>query len=82
MFRPLVYCIVSGDNEVFVESVILVNIVYVIAKWNSKRKTLALHEKLEAMKLLYSGKPTYKIAEEFGVWKTQIQSLRKRKAEV
>jgi hypothetical protein len=34
------------------------------------------------MKLLDSGKPTYKIAEEFGVWKTQIQSLRKRKAEV
>jgi kinesin family protein 6/9 len=48
-----------------------------MATGNSKHKTLTLNEKLEAIR-----KPAYKIAEEFGVGKTQIQSLRKRKAEV
>ena len=38
-------------------------------------------KKVEAIKLLDLGKPAYTIAEEFGVGKTQIQSLRKRKAE-
>lgn len=53
-----------------------------IATGNSKRKTLTLNEKVEAIKLLGSGKPAYKIAKELEVWKTQIQALRKRKAEV
>ena len=30
---------------------------------NTKRKTLTLNEKVEAIKLLDSGKPAYKIAE-------------------
>jgi hypothetical protein len=34
------------------------------------------------IKVLDAGKPAYKVAEDFGVGKTQIQSLRKRKAEV
>ena len=37
---------------------------------------------MQAIKLLDAGKAAYKVAEDFGVGKTQIQSLRKRKAEV
>ena len=47
-----------------------------------KRKLLTLEEKVQAIKLLDAGKPAYQVAEDFGVGKTQIQSLRKRKAEV
>ena len=47
-----------------------------------KRKVLNLEEKVQAIILLDAGKPVYKVAEDFGVGKTQIQSLRKRKAEV
>ena len=46
------------------------------------RKVLNLEEKVQAIILLDAGKPVYKVAEDFGVGKTQIQSLRKRKAEV
>jgi len=48
----------------------------------TKRKVLTLDQRVEAIKLLDSGKPAYKVAEDFGVGKTQIQNLRKRKAEV
>ena len=47
-----------------------------------KWKVLSLEEKVQAIILLDAGKPVYKVAEDFGVGKTQIQSLRKRKAEV
>lgn len=47
-----------------------------------KRKALNLDQKVEAIKLLDSGKPAYKVAEIYGVGKTQIQNLRKRKLEV
>ena len=47
-----------------------------------KRKVLNLEERVQAIKLLDTGKPAYKVVEDFGVGKTQIQSLRKRKAEV
>ena len=39
---------------------------------NAKRKTLKLNEKVEAIKLLDSGKSAYQIAEEFGDSKTQM----------
>ncbi|KAG1651344.1 Tigger transposable element-derived protein 4 [Nymphon striatum] len=48
----------------------------------AKRKFLSLDEKLKAINLLEKGSPAYKVAEEFGVGKTQIQNLRKRKCEV
>lgn len=48
----------------------------------TKRKVSTLDQRVEAIKLLDSGKPAYKVAEDFGVGKTQIQNLRKRKAEV
>ena len=48
----------------------------------AKRKVLTLEQRIEAIKLMDAGKPAYKVAEEFGVGKTQIQNLRKRKAEV
>lgn len=48
----------------------------------TKRKVSTLEQRVDAIKLLDSGKPAYKIAEDFGVGKTQIQNLRKRKAEV
>lgn len=60
----------------------MLNEITMIATGNSKRKTLTLNEKVEAIKLLGSGKPAYKIAKELEVWKTQIQALRKRKVEV
>jgi kinesin family protein 6/9 len=47
-----------------------------------KRKVLSLEEKVQAIILLDAGKPVYKVAEDFGVGKTQIQSLRKRIAKV
>jgi transposase len=37
---------------------------------------------VQAIKLIDAGKSAYKVAEDFGVGKTQIQSLRKRNAEV
>ena len=48
----------------------------------AKRKVLTLEQRIEAIKLMNAGKPAYKVAEEFGVGKTQIQNLRKRKVEV
>ncbi|KAK3104668.1 hypothetical protein FSP39_007460 [Pinctada imbricata] len=47
-----------------------------------KRVLLTLGQKVEAIKLLDSGKAAYKIAEDLGVGKTQIQNLRKRKREI
>ncbi|XP_069105391.1 tigger transposable element-derived protein 4-like [Argopecten irradians] len=47
-----------------------------------KRKVLTLNDKIEAIKLLDAGKPAYKVAQDFGVGKTQIQNLRKRKLEL
>ena len=47
-----------------------------------KRKTLTLEEKLKAIAELDKGRPAYKVAGDFGVRKTQIQSLRKRKKDV
>ena len=49
-----------------------------------KRKTLNFDQKVEAIKLLDSGKLAYKVAEiyMYGVKKTKIQNLRKRKLEV
>lgn len=44
-----------------------------------KRTVLTLEAKLDAIKKLELGIPAYKIAEELGVGKTQIQTLRKRK---
>ncbi|KAG1656275.1 hypothetical protein GQR58_024055 [Nymphon striatum] len=41
----------------------------------AKRKFLSLDEKLKAINLLEKGSPAYKVAEEFGVGKTQIQIL-------
>jgi transposase len=43
-----------------------------------KRKVLTLEERVQAIKLIDAGKSAYKVAEDFGVGKTQIQSLRKR----
>ncbi|KAG1706976.1 2-(3-amino-3-carboxypropyl)histidine synthase subunit 2 [Nymphon striatum] len=48
----------------------------------AKRKFLSLDKKLKAINLLGKGSPAYKVAEEFGVGKTQIQNLLKRKCEV
>ena len=48
----------------------------------TKRKVLTLEQKVEAIKQLDSGKPAYKIANEYGVGKTQIQNLRKRKVDI
>ena len=48
----------------------------------AKRKVLTLEQRIEAIKLMDAGKPAYKVVEEFGVGKTQIQNLRKRKVEV
>ncbi|KAG1687723.1 hypothetical protein GQR58_008296 [Nymphon striatum] len=48
----------------------------------AKRKFLSLDEKSKAINRLEKGSPAYKVAEEFGVGKTQIQNLRKRKCEV
>ena len=47
-----------------------------------KRKVLTLEERVQAIKLIDAGKSAYKVAEDFGVGKTQIQSLRKRIAKV
>ena len=47
-----------------------------------KRKVLTLDQRVEAIKLLDSGKPAYKVAEDFGMGKTQILNLWKRKVEV
>ena len=47
-----------------------------------KRKVLTLEERVQTIILLDAGKPADKVAEDFGVGKTQIQSLRKWKAEV
>ena len=42
-----------------------------------KRKVLTLVERVQAIKVLDAGKPADKVAEDFSVGKTQIQSLRK-----
>lgn len=47
----------------------------------SKRKVLTLNEKIRVLELSKS-KSARKIADEFGVGKTQIQNILKRKAEV
>jgi kinesin family protein 6/9 len=47
-----------------------------------KRKVLTLQQKVEAIKLLSTGKAACKIAVEFGVGKTQVQNLRKRKFDI
>lgn len=46
------------------------------------RTVLSLDKKIEALKKLDLGQPAYVIAKEFGVGKTQIQNLRKRKHEL
>lgn len=46
------------------------------------RIVLDLQQKYEAIQKLDKGIPAYKVAEELGVGKTQIQNLRKRKLEV
>lgn len=51
-------------------------------KARKKRIVLTLEEKIQAIKKLDAGTPAYKIAEEMGVGKTQIQTLRKRKADI
>jgi kinesin family protein 6/9 len=48
----------------------------------TKRKVLTLDQRVEAIKLLDSGKPAYKVAEDFGMGKTQILNLWKCKVEV
>jgi kinesin family protein 6/9 len=48
----------------------------------TKRKVLTLDQRVEAIKLLDSGKPVYKVAEDFEMGKTQILNLWKRKVEV
>ena len=48
----------------------------------TKRKVLTLDQRVEIIKLLDSGKPTYKVAGDFGVGKAQIQNLWNRTAEV
>ena len=53
-----------------------------MATASPKRKLLTLEQKVDAIKLLDSGKAAYKIAEQYGVGKTQIQNLRKRKREI
>jgi hypothetical protein len=52
----------------------------IIQIWLTKHVTL--EEKIQAIKKLDAGTPAYKIAEEMGVGKTQIQTLRKRKADI
>ena len=47
----------------------------------SKRKVLTLNEKIRVLELS-KGKSARKIADQFGVGKTQIQNILKRKAEV
>ena len=54
----------------------------VLGSTKQKRKVLTLEERVQAIKVLDAGRPAYKVAEDFGVGKTQIQSLRKRNAEV
>jgi hypothetical protein len=51
-------------------------------KAHKKRIVLTLEEKIQAIKKLDAGTPAYKIAEELGFGKTQIQKLRKRKADI
>jgi len=53
-----------------------------MADARKKRIVLTLEQKINAIKRLDQGTPAYKIASEMGVGKTQIQSLRKRKAEL
>ena len=53
-----------------------------MAMASPKRKLLTLEQKVDAIKLLDSGKAAYKITEQYGVGKTQIQNLRKRKREM
>lgn len=48
----------------------------------TKRKVLTLDQRVEVIKLLDSGRPAYKVADDFGVVNTQIQNLRKGKEEV
>lgn len=45
----------------------------------TKQKLLFLEQKVEAIKLLDTRKSAYKIAEEFGVGKTQIKFKEKKK---
>jgi len=53
-----------------------------MADTKKKRIVLTLEQKINAIKRLDQGTPAYKIASEMGVGKTQIQLLRKRKAEL
>ena len=49
---------------------------------SKKWKVLTLDECIKAIKLVESGKSSRKVAEEFGVGRTQIQETLKRKREV
>jgi len=53
-----------------------------VAHTKIKRIVLTLEQKINAIKRLDQGTPAYKIASEMGVGKTQIQLLRKHKAEL
>ncbi|XP_069102035.1 tigger transposable element-derived protein 4-like [Argopecten irradians] len=53
-----------------------------MADRKKSRVLLTLGQKVEAISQLDDGVPAYKIAEKLGVGKTQIQNLRKRKAEL
>ena len=52
------------------------------AEKTKKRIVLTLEQRVKAIEMLDRGKPAYKIAQDFGVGKTQIQNLCKRKFEV
>ena len=49
---------------------------------SKKRKVLTLDERVKAIKLVESGKSSRKVAEDFGVGRTQIQETLKRKREI
>ena len=49
---------------------------------SKKRKVLTLDELVKAIKLVESGKNSRKVAEDFGVRRTQIQETLKRKCEI
>ena len=49
---------------------------------SKKRKVLTLDERVKVIKQLESGKSSRKVADEFGVGRTQIQETLKRKREI
>ena len=53
-----------------------------MADSRKKRTVLALDQRFAALKGLDQGIPAYKVAIEMNVRKTQIQGLKKRKAEI